>query len=213
MPYRSTHPVSTIQMKKKSDMLQCHTGSIRSVLSTNTSQHTKLPSMIEVRRLDTKIVSTSTPSTSVNILKFLYTYIVDTIRIMNDNLLWNTRSSKRIGGSNDHTTTVFSNELLREQNKKNKKNESNLKVSDDGDDDDDIDKRIFRQEMESLKIIIHRKNKSNNKDGCRGHPCCDCTRTHRNTRHQENSRLAEKILRQHFVHGNYLQQIQQPISP
>lgn len=212
MPYPSTHPVSTTQMKKKTDLLQHHTGSIRSVLSTKTSQHTKLPSMIEVRRLNTKIVSTSRPSTSVNILKFIYTCIVETMRIMNDYLLWNPRSNKNSGGSIDHTTTVISNELLGEQNKNNN-NESNLKLNDGGDDDDvDIDKLIFRQEMESLKIIIRRKNKSNN-DGCRGNTSYNCTRIHRNTMHQENSRLADKILRQHFVHANYLQQIQQPISP
>ena len=200
-------------MKKETDISQYSTGTCRSVPSTNTSQYTKLPPIIEKRRLqNTKNASLS--STSENILKFMCACILVTMRIINDHILWNTRSTKRCS-PNDSTTTDLSNELpvTRAQ--------LDLLLSDDDDDDDDIDKRAFRQEMESLKIITHRK-RINTKDVCRRsprkHKCsCNCNRTHRNTMHHhyspQNYRIADKILQRHFVHANFLQQIQQSISP
>jgi hypothetical protein len=210
--YHSKHSISPAKMKKKTVVSKNRNCIFRSVpLTYGETQNTNLPSIIEVRRLDTKIASSS------NILNFLYTCIIATIRLMNDHLLRNARSSKRSGSANDNALTAFSNELtsVEDQNK----NESKLWSSDDDDDDDDPDKRTFRQEIKTWKTIIHRKS-NNTKDGCRDSHSqntfsYNCNVIHRTTTHrhnQQNHYMADKILKRHFVHANYLQQKQQSFS-
>jgi hypothetical protein len=181
-------------------MAQYSSDGCQDVPPASIRRHDKLPAIIEIRRSDTKTLSLpSSLSTSLYLLKFLFICLITTIRAMEKYFVRNTHSS--INRSDIAIDTISSTKRLYEViHSSDYQNESN-------DHDDNSDKRIFRQEMNTLHSLIHLENSSKNK--CGGNQIWTDKSNYNNNKicrfGEQNYCIANQMIQQHFVHASYLE--------
>ena len=182
-------PMSSFQMKTRTKQSHNNIENFRVVPATSKCLHENLPAITEISG-GSKCSSPSSAA-SLGMLNYLFKCFMKTMQY----LIWNTHASNTTTSSVAfHPQVTHNSDLI-------------WQISDD---DDDSDKRNFRQDMKTLNgMILQIKN--NNKNKCDDTPSYTHNNVHRSNHaavrcyRRQNYHMAEQMMRQHFVHANYLQ--------